>query len=413
MLDSMRLRQFRSFADTEDVSFRRLNILIGPNSAGKSAFLSAIELFLRSLEGFSAAPLSFDELPAFASFDSVLRRHWTPKKPRSSEILLDFSWQQMGETIRFHFACQGRSDDNTTYVARETFVAGDGSSVSLVATDSAAGGLGYTASVDGKKLQEASLHFRGPIPILLDPGWKHATPYMYRRMPHVEVVRPYRPVPRSFYVLDDPGLSVDDRNLISFLIELWRSKEAQTVEVRERVVENLKTLGLVSHFAIKHLGHATGPKVVRIEVAPTVRRQSVTIADVGFGLSQALPLAASEARLRNGCLIAYQPEVHLHPYAQSRLADVFCESVLRGNQIFVETHSTDLILRLQERVAAGFVPADTVRVFCLSNEHGISRVTPIDLGSGGSPQIAWPKGFLDTSLQLARDLATRRHPGRK
>lgn len=408
MLKSVRLREFRSFQDTGVVSFRRLNVFIGPNSAGKSAFLSALELFLRSLRAASRSPLVLDELPAFASFDSVLRRHWTPKKPRPHEFLLNYVWTlDKEQDFTFDFVCRGRRDDSTSYVAQETFAGPKGDVVHVTAADTSPARTTYTGEYKGESLGTDTLYFRGPVPISFDrpfdfgaEAWRLSTP--------LEVVHPFRPVPRSFYVLDDPGLSTDDRSLLSFLIEVWRSRDRTSIHVRERVLENLRTLGLAQYFNVKPLSSATGPKVVKIEVAPALRRQSVTIADVGFGLSQVLPLAAYEARLFSGCLIAYQPEVHLHPKAQSRLADVFTKSIHRGNQLFIETHSADLLLRLQQQVAAGLAPPDTVRIFCLSNEKGTTRIQTVDLMEGGRPAIPWPPGFLDTSLSLARDLAAKR-----
>jgi predicted ATPase len=151
-----------------------------------------------------------------------------------------------------------------------------------------------------------------------------------------------------------------------------------------------------------------GPKVFEIRVAPTTRRQRVTIADAGFGLSQALPLVAYDARLSRGFPIAYQPEVHLHPFAQSRLADILVESVERRNQVFVETHSPDLVLRLQLKVARGEMAPGDLRVFCLESKRGRSSLKAIDFDDKGAPAIPWPAGFLDTSLLVARDLAAER-----
>jgi hypothetical protein len=229
----------------------------------------------------------------------------------------------------------------------------------------------------------------------------------------MEVVDPYRPVPRSFYVLDDPSLSQQDRELLAFLIRLWGSDESEAKQIRDRIEGNLNILGLARKFGVQQLSKRFGPKVFEIVVSPTIRRHRVTIADAGFGLSQALPLAAYDARLSDGFFIAYQPEVHLHPFAQSRLADIFVKSVARNNQVFVETHSPDLILRLQAKVTSGELPADQVRVFCVANIKGRSRITAVELGKSGSPSIPWPPGFLDTSLTLARELAERRSKARK
>src|ERR1700730_90486 len=119
MLRTIRLRNFRSYVDTGEIELRRLNVLLGPNNAGKSALLSTIELFLRSLRvPGSRQPLAFEEIPSFASFDSVLRRHWSPKEARRREFVLAYRWDTKydDEPLSIEFTCKGQPNDNTSYV---------------------------------------------------------------------------------------------------------------------------------------------------------------------------------------------------------------------------------------------------------------------------------------------------------
>src|SRR5262249_37325180 len=81
MLSALHLENFRSFADSGRINLSDLNVLIGPNSAGKSNVMMAIELALRGSVG-SHKPLALDDLPSFASFASVLRRNGTAKARR-------------------------------------------------------------------------------------------------------------------------------------------------------------------------------------------------------------------------------------------------------------------------------------------------------------------------------------------
>ncbi len=408
MLRTVRLRNFRSYVDTGDIDLRKLNVFIGPNNAGKSALLSTIELFLRSLRGGGTGqPLAFEAIPSFASFDSVLRRHWSPKEARRREFVLTYRWDTKSDSapLFIELTCKGRPNDNTSYVDEVEYKHLEGKELHLKNLGQSQ--RNFSVRENGKESRGAVVLFQGPMPFIIGRKvFAHLVDDF--TVVQLEVVYPYRPVPRSFYVLDDPGLSPQDRALLSFLIEIWGSQTTKAGNVRQRIVASLTNLGLVHHFAIKQVGKKLGPKVVEIQVAPFLKRQSVSIADVGFGLSQVLPLAAFDARLENGYLLAYQPEVHLHPYAQARLADLFSGSVQRGNQVFVETHSPDLILRLQSIVVSGEISPNDVRVFCLSNLHGETSVTPVDFDPKGSPAIPWPPGFLDTSFTLARELVAQR-----
>jgi hypothetical protein len=312
--------------------------------------------------------------------------------------------------VDLEFVCKGRPSDNLTYVDEATYKWNTAESLKIKCTDLAVSPPEYSVERNNKNADSKRVILRGPVPafVLDDSRRSPDRLYFVDQFVSLEVIHPYRPVPRSYYVLDDPGLSKEDRLLLSFLIDVWKSKKKNSLEIKDRIVDNLRTLGLVRHLDIHEISQRLGPKVVEITVAPELKRQSVTIADVGFGLSQVLPLAAYDARLEQGYLVAYQPEVHLHPFAQSRLADLFTKSVERGNQVFVETHSPDLILRLQAKVVANDLAPSHVRVFCLSNDRGTTRITSISFDDKGSPEIPWPKGFLDTSLVLARDLVARR-----
>lgn len=76
------------------------------------------------------------------------------------------------------------------------------------------------------------------------------------------------------------------------------------------------------------------------------------IADVGFGISQILPLlihAACEGDTT--MIIVEQPELHLHPSAQAELADLFVLLGRFGTRCLIETHSENLLLRLRRRIA--------------------------------------------------------------
>ena len=70
--------------------------------------------------------------------------------------------------------------------------------------------------------------------------------------------------------------------------------------------------------------------------------------DVGYGVSQALPLLV-DLLDPNGStlLLVQQPEVHLHPSAQAALATLFCTVAAAGRQIIVETHSEYVIDRVR------------------------------------------------------------------
>ena len=120
----------------------------------------------------------------------------------------------------------------------------------------------------------------------------------------------------------------------------------------------------------------------------------VLITDVGFGVSQILPVLALCYYVPEGSIILLeQPEIHLHPAVQAGLADVFVDAIrTRKVQIIVESHSEHLLRRLQLHLAKeAIAPKDTALYFC-EMANGRSILTHLDVDPYGSI-TNWPKDF--------------------
>jgi predicted ATPase len=91
-----------------------------------------------------------------------------------------------------------------------------------------------------------------------------------------------------------------------------------------------------------------------------------------------------------------QPELHLHPKLQAELGELFAEvaTAKSPKQVIVETHSENLILRVQRLVRDGRLSADQVSVLYVGANAGIgSWIQPIRLSDDGSLMDEWPGGF--------------------
>jgi predicted ATPase len=127
---------------------------------------------------------------------------------------------------------------------------------------------------------------------------------------------------------------------------------------------------------------------------------AVSAADVGFGVSQLLPLVVQLVFARDQIVCIEQPEIHLHPRLQSEFAELLIESTSaegRANQVVVETHSEHLMLRLQRKVRAGEIaPADISVLYVDINEaRGTGEVRRLRLDDRGRFLDRWPGGFFD------------------
>jgi len=130
-------------------------------------------------------------------------------------------------------------------------------------------------------------------------------------------------------------------------------------------------------------------------------RDMVSIADVGFGLSQTLPvLVALLTALPGQMVYLEQPEIHLHPRAQSALARVLVDAAKRGVRIVAETHSSLLVMAIQSLIAEGQIAPDKVKLHWFQRrDDGITEVASADLDQAGA-YGDWPEDFADVTLEV-------------
>lgn len=174
--------------------------------------------------------------------------------------------------------------------------------------------------------------------------------------------------------------------------------------------EQLELLGL----ALEHLGltwkvEALPVKDAHVELhvprtrkrSKTFRRDMVNIADVGLGVSQALPvlvalLSAEPAQM----VYIEQPEIHLHPRAQVAMARILADAAKRGVRVVAETHSSLLLLGIQTLVAEGYLAPDLVKLHWFQlDKEGFTKITSSDLDEAGRFDTDWPEDFGAVELQ--------------
>ena len=126
----------------------------------------------------------------------------------------------------------------------------------------------------------------------------------------------------------------------------------------------------------------------------------VNISDVGFGISQTLPvLVALLAAEPNQLVYIEQPEIHLHPRAQVAMAQILANAAKRGVQVVVETHSSFLLKGIQTLVAEGSLSPDIVKLHWFQRgEDGITEVRSADLDKAGAFGD-WPEDFADIEIE--------------
>ena len=106
------------------------------------------------------------------------------------------------------------------------------------------------------------------------------------------------------------------------------------------------------------------------------------IADVGFGISQTLPVIVHGLSMNyEQTLILEQPEIHLHPRMQMRMSDLLLTLAQTNHCVIVETHSDHIINRIVRRAleAQDESILDNIVIYFVSNSESGSKVTPITI----------------------------------
>lgn len=230
---------------------------------------------------------------------------------------------------------------------------------------------------------------------------------MKRFVRGIRYLGPFRRAPERFYrkaELAIDRIDYDGSNLAMFLDSLH-------VADREAFSE-----WLYAHFGILVSTRIAGSHIV-LEIRTGDAKERFNLMDMGFGISQLLPVAAqcwlaarqgAPGRMRldqrdeppPSLLAIEQPELHLHPHHQAQLADMFtslanvADSSQQPLSMVVETHSEAMIDRFGELIADGKLSPNDISLLFFEKlaERGESDVRSIEFSADGMLP-GWPIGF--------------------
>ncbi len=126
---------------------------------------------------------------------------------------------------------------------------------------------------------------------------------------------------------------------------------------------------------------------------------------VGYGVTQLLPIILQIALFENSVFIIEEPEANLHPALQSKMADMFMEAIKKFNiQLIVETHSEYLIRKLQYLTAKKEISTEDTQIYYFyppdEVPEGENQIYPINILEDGSLSKNFGKGFFDEAGNL-------------
>jgi predicted ATPase len=160
--------------------------------------------------------------------------------------------------------------------------------------------------------------------------------------------------------------------------------------------------GLFNKVEVRRLGQSeSDPFQIQAHVGAT----AVNLIDVGYGVSQVLPIVVDSLRgQQGGTFLLQQPEVHLHPRAQAELGSFLGALAKQQDKRFVvETHSDHLMDRIRMDVRdkkSGLRPED-VSLLYFERSNGEARIHRLELDEQGNIMDA-PPGYRGFFLEEER-----------
>lgn len=422
IITSIAVGNFKSIGSPAKLGIRPLTILAGANSSGKSSFMQPLLLLKQTLEsqGDPDGALLLDGSNArFTSSDQILHKKLGMKSEQEFTVRLEAD----DTSIELHFS-------------RE---AGKGFDVSRMLFSDRDGEIELRQNMTHAEIQKAlpaqlKTAFRVNIPIpskdgvqkkrelrvlrnrcFLDFGLGYfnqaplfGMPYgmgMSRRFSrallsliHLPGLRgnPERTYPK---VATGPSFPGRFEQYAASVVADWQDKKDDRLAILGQMLAQMGLTWKVT--AVKVAETQYELKVGRLLHGKVGgARDMVSIADVGFGVSQTLPVLVALLVAQEGQLVYLeQPEIHLHPKAQRNMAYVFQQAIRRGATTIVETHSAILLREIQTLVAKGELsPKDVVLHWFSRSEDGTTTVQSAELDKNGSFGT-WPVDFDETDME--------------
>jgi len=443
MLTSIKLKNFRAFQQDIDVRIRPITILIGRNSAGKSTLIKFLLMLQQTLEssessegeffsteGRHVSLGTFKDLKNTKSrnnrfqFNLNLKTNYLPD-PRIQRIREDIQQSKATPKIednsidlsiklnRFSTFITEDSLGQTTSLKTDSQITADES----IADFCIVGSIPYT----GKKAKHTVTCKIAGKKIL------HKEETNLRRTRFLKFPLPNDPVEILKSAFDNLYLDVVKDEIISMrhLSPVREESERSIIlgsppldDVGHRgeyAMPHLKRLltdgGEKANFVLRHIESVIDIEDVKFKsqvkgFIPEFRAKNKLtgaesyLADFGFGVSQCIPIFVQGALLNRGqLLIVEQPEAQIHPTAQLAIGSFFAELWTKwGVPSLIETHSSNLILRLRRLVSDKLLKAEDISVAFFYVEDEMVKVKNLAIRDNGSLEKGLPMEFFGADV---------------
>ena len=398
------MEEVRCFSERQTLEIRPLTFLVGENSTGKTTALACFHVLANYLrhEGvdFNSHPYSM------GTFKDIVRN--SRKKEKAFKLGITYEHADEAVELAVEFVQKKGGIEPAVNSVSVKFVDGE----IVFEIEDLLGHRPYLTAFDEKRNRyrivsgpdislDLGLDFflrslEGPAEgeIALKKYLKareKSTSTLYEPWPiwrNVAVfsTAPIRSKPKRTYDAIREFNDPEGSDVPMQLMRIAATQKDNWAALKAQLVAFGKSSGLFQNIEVKNLGGALGSP---FQLKFTVRGPNANLIDVGYGVSQILPILVQildvDADRKSPFFLLQQPEVHLHPRAQAELSSLLVQLASTSNRSFiVETHSDYMIDRARIDIRKGHIRHEDVSLIYFEPKGNIVKVHNIGFDEMGN-----------------------------
>lgn len=381
-----------------------VNFLVGDNSTGKTTVMNLLYIIDHNLVPFQ---MNLNKEVKLGGFDDIVNKYsadksyfafgcekvrngrrsyhcWRFKNRKGTSVLDEYKFSVKGKTVYLRF----KNDDNFDVLSQMQ----DLSFKDWLMSNNEAGLT---------KVDENSDEMRH---IMIDMIFNSEGDSM-KAIKENEILRftPVRANAKSYYDMFERDFSPEGTHIATFLKTCLERKNKKSETIIKTLNDFGKESSLFEGIEVEQLSDSSSSP---FSLDMKYGKIKVNISNVGFGVSQVMPLVVEMLRRKKTMIAIPQPEVHLHPKAQCAFGTlVFRNWQDNNNQYLLETHSEYMINRFRyEMLNSEKAPKGKAQVLFFERNEDGNVITSMPIGENGKFDCEIPDSygdfFVDEELKM-------------